>query len=355
MGARISIVIPTIKRRELLRECLESLRLQTVSDFETILISDGAGEWSRELALEYGCKFLSFPKPRGFAAAINAGVAAAQSEYVVLLNDDVQLDRDWLKLTSSALEQRPELAFCCGKIYRPDGVVLDNAGDAISLAGSAWRLGLGRKDSEEFDSTRQVFACPGTATLVLRAVFDKLGGFDETFFAYLEDMDFSLRAARYGYRGLYLPLAKSIHRGGSTSGGPESKFVIRWMTQNQLLVLAKNYPWSLWLYLLPRIIWAQLLWAAMAVQKKRLGAYLAGVSGFFRLLPGALRSRRPWRHDEISEFFRLLKDSEHEIYNDVRAPDRSERDTFWRLYFALFPPRGPAPTVKPGLGRLPIC
>ncbi len=355
MGYKISVVIPSAERRDLLRHCLESLKLQTLSDFETILVSDGAGDWASGLAKEYHCTLVSMPSRRGFAAAVNRGVASSQSQYVAVLNDDVQLDRDWLRLTSAVLDERPELAFCCGKIYRPDGIVLDNAGDAISLAGSAWRLGHGRKDSEEFNSPRPVFACPGTASLLRKNVFEKIGGFDEDFVAYLEDIDFSLRAARQGYRGFYLPQAKSWHWGGATSGGPESAFVFRCLTQNQLLILAKNYPWQLWLRWLPRIAWAQLLWAGMALRKNRFGAYLAGVGRFVRLLPKALRKRFPWRHDEITEFVARLRESEREIYADTSANGRSEKDAFWRLYFALFPPRQRhEASVKPGLGRLPV-
>jgi GT2 family glycosyltransferase len=355
MGHKISAVIPTAEQRDLLRQCLESLQHQSISDFEIILVSDGAGAQAGELAKEYRCTLIRMPTRRGFAAAVNRGVAAAHSEYVALLNDDVQLDRDWLRLTSAVLDERPDFAFCCGKIYRPDGITLDNAGDAIAIGGSAWRLGHGRKDSEAIDVPRTVFACPGTASLLRKSAFDKIGGLDEDFFAYLEDIDFSLRVARQGLRGLYLPQAKSWHWGGATSGGPESAFVFRYLTQNQLMILAKHYPWQLWLRFFPRIAWAQLLWAGMAIRKRRFGAYLAGIANFMRLLPSALRKRVPWRDDEIAEFIKRLRESEREIYADTSANGRSEKDTFWRLYFALFPPRqSHEASVKPGLGRLPV-
>jgi GT2 family glycosyltransferase len=339
MGQKISVVIPTARRADLLRECLESLRRQTLSDFETVLVSDGAGDWAGRLADEYGCRLLSLSAKRGFAAAVNAGVAGGQSQYVALLNDDVRLSPDWLQLTSSLLDERPDMAFCCGKIYRADGSVLDDAGDALSLAGAAWRLGHGRKDTGDFDRPRPVLAFPGTAALLRRSLLERLGGLDEDFFAYLEDMDFSLRVARQGERGFYLPQAKSFHWGGATSGGPESPEVFRYLTQNQLLILVKHYPSQLWLRLWPRIAWSQLLWAAMALRKNRLGAYAAGVSGFLRLLPQSVRKQRPWQPERRREFVARLRESEREIYVDTCAPDRDGRDAFWRMYFFLFRPK----------------
>jgi len=171
---------------------------------------------------------------------------------------------------------------------------------------------------------------------------------DEDFIAYLEDVDFSLRAARRGHRGFYLPEAASIHWGGATSGGPSSPGVFRLLTQNQLLILAKHYPWQLWLRLGPRIAWAQLLWAGMAIRKKLLWAYLTGVAHFFLLLPKALRKRQPWRQGEWKEFLRQLQASEREIYVDTCATDRGGVDLFWKMYFSLFPPPRAQASTKSG-------
>lgn len=354
LSRKVSVVIPTWQRSDLLRRGLESLRRQSFSDFTIVLVSNGAGSWVNELAQEFVCALLSFPQNRGFAAAVNAGIAATPSPYVALLNDDVELDRAWLERTTSLLDERPDLAFCCGKIYQADGTWLDNVGDALSLGGSAWRLGFGRKDSSEFALARPLFAISGTAALFRRTVFEQLGALDEDFFAYLEDMDFSLRALRAGCRGLYLPQAICRHWGSATLGGPDSPTVFRLLTRNQLFLLAKHYPWPLLFRLGPRIAWAQLLWALMAIRKNRLKAYLVGVIQFLRLLPRAIRKRRPWRRDEWQAFWAALKESENEIYTDVLARERNSPDRFWRLYFFLFPPRRTkAIASKAGLGRLP--
>lgn len=355
---KIAVVIPTWRRDDLLKNCLQSLDRQTFTDFRTVVVSNAASEQAARMAEAAGCAVIRLPSNRGFAAAVNAGISHAQSPYVLVLNDDVELDPRWLERTVSFLNERLEIFYCCGKIYQAGGLLFDNAGDALSLGGSAWRLGYGRpgsglNDSGDFSLPRPVWAVSGTATLFRRTVFDKIGRFDEDFFAYLEDMDFSLRAARAGFQGFYLPEATCRHQGSATLGGPDSATVIRRLTQNQLLLLAKQFPKGALLRLAPRIVWAQILWAALAIRKRRFGAYLAGLAGFLRLLPSAIRRRTPWRTEEAQVFLARLRASEREIYADVTAADRPERDTFWKLYFALFPPRGKPEAAERSLRTAP--
>lgn len=351
---KVSVIIPTWRRSDLLRQCLLSLRGQTFSDFETVLVSNGAGDWVGQMAGEFKCVLLEFAENRGFAAAVNRGVRSARSEYAAVVNDDVELEKNWLERTTACLDARPEIAFCCGKILQPNGILLDNAGDALSLAGSAWRIGYGRSDSPAFDVPRPVIAVPGTAALFRASVWERLGGFEEAFFAYLEDVDFSLRAFRAGYRGYYLPAAICRHWGGATLGGAESAPVFRLLTRNQWLLLVRHYPLALWLRLGPRIVWAQGLWFLMALRKGRLGSYLRGMAELLGLLPRALR-KRPASEGDWRALLAWLKESEREIYADVTAPDRSRQDTFWKMYFWFFrPPKASQTETKPGLGRLPV-
>ena len=332
---KVSVVIPTWQRGDLLRQCLQSLRQQAFSDFETVLVSNGAGSWVDGLAEEFGCALVRFASNRGFAAAVNAGIASSQSLYVVVLNDDVELDRNWLQFTTGLLENRPEISFCCGKIYQPDGVFLDNVGDAISLGGMAWRLGFGRQDTGQFDLVRNVLSVSGTAALFRRNAFEHVGGFDEDFVSYLEDVEWSLRAARQGLRGCYLPQAVCFHHGSATLG-KKSPFAIQLTTRNQLFLLVKHYPWQWWLRLGHRIAWAQFLWALTAMRNERMGAYLRGVARFLPSLPKILRKRRPWQPEERQTVLALLRESERELYLDVTAPDRIEHGKLWRIYFRPF-------------------
>jgi GT2 family glycosyltransferase len=348
----VSVVIPTWKRSDLLRRCLESLRRQTFTDFQTVVVSNGAGSSAEELAQEFGCALIRLEENRGFAAAVNAGIAAARSEYVLLLNDDVELERGWLGQMAALLSERGDLSFCCGKILRPDGRTVDDAGDALARGGSAWRLGFGRTDGAELDLPRPLLAISATAALFRRTALEALGGFDEDFVSYLEDMDWSLRALRAGLRGFYWPRAVARHHGGATLGGAESPQVFELLTRNQLLLLAKHYPAQYWFRLAPPILWAQALWALMAIRKGRVRPYCKGFLRFLGALPSALRKRGHWSGEQRQAFWSWLQKSEEAIYADVGS--REVRDTFWRMYFALFSTkRRRTAAAKAPLGRLP--
>jgi GT2 family glycosyltransferase len=332
----VSVVIPTWKRRDLLVLCLASLRRQTMSDFSIVLVSNGAGKWVEQVAAEYGCALLSFPENRGFAAAVNAGIAVGQSACVLVLNDDVELAPDWLERTTRLLEERSDLAFCTGKIYQSDGVYLDSAGDALSMCGAAWRLGNGRRDAVEFDQPRALLGISGTAALFRRSMLASLGGFDEDYFSYLEDVDLSVRAHRAGYGGEYVPGASATHHGGASSGGPESPDVFRLLTRNKILLLAGNFSLPLLEQLGPRILWAQLLWGGMALRKGLLRPYVSGLRQAVRLLPRAWRKRARGSREENIAMLKWLRQGEDQILGDLVHHSGHRPDTFWRLYFLVF-------------------
>ncbi|MBI2818908.1 MAG: glycosyltransferase [Acidobacteria bacterium] len=336
---KVSVIIPTWKRGDLLRKCLESLRWQTFTDFKVVMVSNEAGEWADELAREFGCELVRFSENRGFAAAVNAGIAASESPYLMVLNDDAELHPAWLEQTVLLLEEQPEFSFCCGKIYKSDGRTIDDVGNAISMGGGAWRLGHGRADAPEFDGPRPLFAVTMTAAIFRRAVFEKIGSLDENFISYLEDMDYSIRLWRAGLRGMYLPQAVARHHGGASLEGDDARERFRLMTRNQLVLLAKHYPAALWFRLGVHIKWAQILWFAMAVRRGLLGAYLAGVWQYICLFPRIIRKRATWSEAERRAFVEWLRESEWAIYEDIFERPRTEQDTYWRMYFALFRPR----------------
>ncbi|HWP85562.1 MAG TPA: glycosyltransferase family 2 protein [Terriglobia bacterium] len=351
---KVSVIIPTWKRGDLLRRCLQSLRRQSFCDYEVVLVSNGAGEWAESVAREFGCRLVSFAANRGFAAAVNAGLAASQSPLVLILNDDAELDPAWLEKTVAELEEHQAISLCCGKILKPDGRTVDDAGGALAMGGGAWRLGHGRADGPAFAHRRFLFAVSLTAALFRRSVFEQAGTLDERFVSYLEDVDFSIRLWRAGLRGAYVPQAVAWHRGGG-SLGEDSPERFRLMTRNQLFLLAKHYPASF--RLAGRALWAQILWLGMAVRKRRFTAYLAGAGQCLGLLCASflgqgIRSRKEGRQKQRRAFLEWLRVSERAIYEDIQARPRPEQDAYWRLYFSLFPPH-PRPVQPAGAAAEP--
>ena len=334
----VSVIIPTWKRDDLLRRSLESLRRQTFTDFEIVIVANGAGNWAESLAEEFSATVIRFAENRGFAAAINAGISGTQSPLVLLLNDDAELDAAWLEKTAAFLQNNSDFTFCCGKIFQSDGRTIDNAGDALSMAGAAWRLGYGRPDSPEFNQSRTLYAVSMTASLFRREAFAQVGMLDEDFVSYSEDVDFSIRLWRAGLKGMYLPHATARHHGGASSGGAQAAMAFRLLTRNRQAILMKHYPVGTLYRLLPRMWSADALWMGMAIRKSLVGAWLSGAFGFFLVYPRFLWKRfGAWPRNGRA-FRDWLRDSERAIYEDISARPREQQDTYWRLYFAIFRP-----------------
>jgi GT2 family glycosyltransferase len=268
----------------------------------------------------------------GVSRAFNAGLKEAHGELVALLNNDVELAEDWLERLLSALE--PGAWFAAGKTLDwADPSRIDGAGDAICRGGAAWRLGHGRIDGPEFERQRKTYFPSATATVFRREFFERVGGFEEAFFAYLEDVEMGLRAASAGMPGVYEPGARAYHRGSATTGAWSAQMV-RWMTAHQLFLLAKHYPASLLLRYARPILAAQTLWGAMAFARGRGRAWMVGLIDGLR----GWRTMRTanFRDEAAKRLAAALEAAEGEI---VRVQRATGWDGYWKWYCRLaWPP-----------------
>ena len=232
---------------------------------------------------------------RGFAAAVNAGVAASSSEYVALLNNDMELDPEWLASLVAALDRDPRAGSAASKLrmLREPGL-LDGAGDLVTWYGATWRRGHGEPDRGQYDEPGVVASPCAGAALYRRRALEEVGDFDERFFAYLEDADWGLRAQLAGWRCLWVPSAVAYHLGGATSrrmGDLETELIAR----NTLALVLKSFPAGRLLAWSPLILGYQAYTLARAVRAGTWGAVLRGWGAAIRHLPGTLRARREVR------------------------------------------------------------
>jgi len=163
---------------------------------------------------------------------------------------------------------------------------VDSAGDELTRHGFAHKRGHGMP-ADRFGETCEVLSPCGGAALYRRSFLQDSGYFDEAFFAYLEDVDLGLRGQWLGYRCLYAPRARVLHRGHG-SGTPHGRYV-RWITRNRLLLITKNWPAQLLVTGLHHLLYGQFY--SMAAQRRPCH-FLSGWFDFLRLLPYALRKRR---------------------------------------------------------------
>lgn len=338
MSASVSFVIPNWNRRDLLAAALASIRAQTLPPLEILVADNGSTDGSEEVARQAGAQVLRLGVNKGFSFAVNRGVEAARGEMIAVVNNDVEFNPDWTERLATRLEQGGW--FAIGKLLDYSRrAQIDGVGDAICRGGTACRLGHGRPDCSLFYTPRFTYFPSATAVLVRRGFFDKAGKLEETFFAYLEDVDLGLRAALLSLEGVYVPEAVAYHHGSATLGAWSRPMVER-LTRNQILLLAKFYPWGLvWRFWRPILV-AQGLWAAMAVRHGRLGAYVRGLG---RGLASGITLRRltaQWRSDG-NRLADVLIRSEREL---VRVQHATGWDQYWQWYFRLAPqPQESAP------------
>lgn len=340
----MTVVIPALHRPDLTRRCLDSLQNQTISpdDLEVVVVENEARpDAILPDPLPRNVRRIELPENYGTTGSINRGVAASRSEYILLLNNDVELAPNFLVRLISTIEEHEAYGFVTGKLLSArDRARLDGAGDALLVGGGAFRLGHGDVDTGQFDQRREVLAGCGAATLFRRAAFEQAGGLDEDFFAYVDDVDLCLRAHLMGYRGVYVPDAVAYHLGSATLGNSLHPRVVQWMTRNQLLLIFKDYPLLVLIRLLPRILIFQGLWLALMLRRRRFLSYIKGIFGFLRLLPRML-----YRHTTVMKshcladeaLVRALIRSEDQIYTWYVSGDPQLRSKLLVAYFRLFP------------------
>lgn len=214
----VTVVIPHYNRADLLENLLKQLSLQTYPTERILVVDNGSSDRSAAVARECGAEVIALGRNLGFAPAVNRGIAAASSEWVAIVNNDVDPAPDWLERLVGAASESGAW-FACGKLLCVgDRSTVDGTFDLVSAAGTSWRCGSGRPDGPLWSEARTIGSAPLTAALFRRTLFDRTGPLDERFESYLEDIDLGLRCAANGLRGLYVPEAVCLHQGSATRG-----------------------------------------------------------------------------------------------------------------------------------------
>ena len=285
----VSVVIPNWNGRRWLPGCLEALAAQTSLPAEVIVVDNGSVDDSLAyLRHEHpGVRIVALARNTGFAHAVNQGVGLASAPFVALLNTDVVVEPDWLERMGRALDDDPEAAsVACKMLVLDDRSQIYDAGDILRRDGACEQRGRFTTDDGRFDAAGEVFgACAGAALYRASAVVG-VGGFDERYFAYLEDVDLALRLRLAGWRCRYEPaVARHAGEGSSSSQRGLRDFLV---TRNTLLLVAKAFP-ARWM---PYLAYRQAGWVWHALRERRLAGHLRALGAALPLLPGALASRR---------------------------------------------------------------
>jgi GT2 family glycosyltransferase len=284
----VSVVIPNWNGRRWLPGCLRSLAAQELRPAEVIVVDNGSDDDSLGYLRDEhpDVLVLALGANTGFARAANSGIAAAGSELIALINTDIELEPDWLAVMCAPLGGDPGVAaVACKMLQLDDRRAIYDAGDVLRRDGACVQRGRFERDDGRFDAPGDVFgACAGAAVYRRDAVLG-VGGFDERYFAYLEDVDLALALRRAGWRCRYVP-AVALHAGEGSSPQPGAHHF--YVQRNTLLLIAKAFPVR-WL---PLVGYRQLSWMREAVRERRLGIHLRACAAALALLPAVLSERR---------------------------------------------------------------
>ena len=240
----VTIVIPNYNGIAYLGACLRSVEKQEGVSAEVLIVDNGSTDGSQEyIRTEFpACRLICLEKNYGFCRAVNEGFRYAGSEYVILLNNDTEIEPDFaLRLLASIKKDRKRFSCQACMIQYHDHSKMDDAGDFYCVLGWGMARGKGRP-VENYRSGQKIFSSCAGAAIYRKSLTERLGGFDEAHFAYLEDMDLSYRAKLAGYYHWYEPEAKVYHVGSGTSGSRYNHFKVVHSAGNNLYLIYKNMP-----------------------------------------------------------------------------------------------------------------
>ncbi|WP_375208045.1 glycosyltransferase family 2 protein [Hyphococcus sp.] len=292
-----TVIIVNFNSGARLARCLDCLDRQTVADFEVVVVDNASADASLaeaglapEAAGRRNVRLIEAGRNAGFAAANNMAAETARGELLAFLNPDAYPEPGWLAELLKAAERYPGAdAFGSRQLDAADPARLDGEGDVCSVFGIAYRGGFGHA-AKSAPANGECFAPCAAAALVRRRVFLDLGGFDERFFCYSEDVDFGFRLRNAGGRAVQVNSAVVLHEGSGLTGR-HSEFTVYHGQRNRIWMFYKNMPAGLYWATAPLRLTADLALFLKAAAAGKGGAYLRAMHAGYGGL-GAFREDR---------------------------------------------------------------
>lgn len=255
---KTTVVIPNYNGMKYLPDCLAFLKrsrsyqpqvtsnelLWPRHEFDTILVDNASEDESVAFVKSEfpKVKVIELKENTGFSNAVNEGIQAAQTPYVILLNNDTKVDTYFVSKLEQAMDNKKGYFSIGAKMLSMnDTEIIDDAGDLYCALGWAFALGKGA-DCHMYERDYDVFAACGGAAIYRKSVFDKIGLFDVNHFAYLEDIDVGYRALIHGYKNGFCHSALVYHAGSGSSGSRYNDFKVNLSSQNSIYIVNKNMP-----------------------------------------------------------------------------------------------------------------
>ena len=278
---KATIIIPNYNGLKFMEMCMSALEKQTCKDFEILVVDNGSTDGSVEWLKENEIPSIFLPENTGFSGAVNVGIKASKTPFVILLNNDTEAKEGYVEALIREIERSPKIFSVSPKmiqLYHKE--LMDDGGDMYSIMGWAYQRGVGQ-EIERYNRACNVFSACAGAAIYRREVFEEIGYFDEMHFAYLEDIDVGYRAKIAGYYNRYCPSAEIYHVGSGTSGSKYNEFKVRLAARNNVYLNYKNMPgWQLLLNSIPiglGILGKYFFFKKKGFEKEYVGGLLEGI------------------------------------------------------------------------------
>ena len=294
---KVTIIIPNYNGKKLLENCLKTLEKQTYTGFKVLVVDNGSTDGSVSVTSEVlDMEMVSLTENLGFCGAVNLGIQKSKTPYIILLNNDTEVDEQFVEALLNAI-QRSKQIFSCGAqmIDFKNHEIVDNAGDLYTALGWAVARGKGKRCAD-YEKAVRVFSCCAGAAIYRMDVLQRIGGLDEHHFAYLEDVDVCWRARIAGYRSIYVPNAVVRHVGSATSGSIYNEFKVRHSSRNSIYLIYKNMPFLQIVLNLPFLIVGFLVKFLFFVKKGLGGTYAKGLISGIRMCRREKKVRFQWKN-----------------------------------------------------------
>ena len=261
-GPSVGIVTVAYRSNRVLDPFLRSSSAASAAPLSVVVVDNAPGneDDASRVAADHGARYLPMPENPGYGGAVNAGVKTLPEgiEWVLISNPDVVLAPSSIDVLRAAGAGGATIGAVGPAVLNPDGSVYPSARAIPSLrngighalfvnlwARNPWTLAY-RRESDPSDQPRDAGWLSGSCLLVRRSAFDAVGGFDEGYFMYFEDVDLGFRLGRAGYRNVYEPSATVTHVGAHSTGSESARMVAAHHASARRFLSKKYASWWLW-------------------------------------------------------------------------------------------------------------
>ena len=284
---KISILIPNKDHVKDLEKCLQSISKSTYKNYEITIIENNSKKaetfaYYDKIESDH-IRILRWDGPFNYSAINNYAVSQTDGEYLVLLNNDTEVKEDFVEQMLLAIRRHKNAFSCAARMVQyHDRDKLDDAGNYYCALGWSFARGKG-KNIDLYQKEEKIFSACGGAAIYRKKIMEKIGYFDESHFAYLEDMDLCWRARIHGWKSWYEPDAEVFHVGSATSGSRYNRFKVLHSAGNNLYMIYKNMPLAQMLLNLPFLLVGFLIKYLFFVKKGLGKDYREGLARGFEL------------------------------------------------------------------------